>query len=97
MGPVTFGTTRLQRGNFLFPATLEVTDEELIYTKRHWLIKRKTRVAIRDIVSLHVKNARFSSEFLIKRRNGAAPVVLKAIHRSDADRIRTLVERILGV
>lgn len=97
MVPAIFRTTRLKRGNFFFPAVIEVTDQELIYIKRQWFILRKSSIRIREIASIHVKNCRFSSEFLIKRVNGGAPFLMKGIRRSDSDRIRGLVEKILGV
>lgn len=97
MATAIFKTTRFKRGNFLFPALVEVTDQEVICVKRYGFFKWKTRISINNIASIHLKNFQFSSELLFKNRNGGASLTVMGVRKSDAHRIREMVERILGV
>jgi len=97
MAPAIYRTTRFKRGNFLFPAVIEITDQEVVCVKKYGFFKRKTRISIKNIASIHVKNTRFSAEILFKNLNGGAPLTIIGIRRSDVRHIREKVEQALGV
>jgi hypothetical protein len=97
MVPAQFRSTRLKWGYLFFPPTILVTEQEVIRSRRILFITRKSSIRIQDIASMHMKNHKFSSEILIKRLRGGPPMVLEAVRRPDAHRIRELVEKILGV
>jgi hypothetical protein len=97
MVPAQFRSTRLKWGYLFFPPTILVTEQEVIRCRRFLFITRKSGIRIQDIASMHLKNHKYSSELLIKRLRGGPPLVLEAVRRSDAHRIRELIEKNLGV
>lgn len=97
MAPAIFKTTRFRRGNFLFPAIIEVTDQEVVRVKKYGFIKWKSSIRIQNIASIHVRNSQFSSEMLFKNLNGGKSLTVIGVQKSDVHRIREMVEEIMGV
>jgi len=97
MAPAIYPTTRLKWGNVLFPAVIEITDQEVICVKKYGFFKRKTSISIRNIASIHIRNSQFSSELLFKNHNGGPPLTILGVQKADARRIREKVERIMGL
>ena len=92
-----FKATRLSWDNFLFPARIEIAAQEIILVEWHWLRRRKTTVDVKNITSIHIRNMRFTSEILFKNSRGVALLKVQDLRKSDARRIRHLVESALGV
>ena len=97
MVPAIFRSTRFKRETMLFPPVTEVTEDVVTCTRTYFFIKIRKSIRIKDVVSMHIKNCRFSSELLIKNGNGGKNLNIIGLRRSDAHRIRELVEEILGL
>jgi hypothetical protein len=97
MASEKFKATRLSWASLLFPVRIEITDKQIICVKWHWLWRRKSTVNIDNIASIHIRNMRFTSEILFKNLNGGVPLKIVGMNKSDARRIRHLVEKALGV
>ena len=97
MASEKFKATRLTRESLLFPARIEVTDNEIICEKWSWFWRRKSKVNNKDIASIHIRNMRFTSEILFKNRKGTVLLQVAGLNKPDARQIRHLLERSLGV
>ena len=68
----------------------------MIRIKKFWFLKFRKRISFSEIVSLHIRNFQFSSELVLKRNDGKAPLVLIGIQKNEVHLIRQLVEKKLG-
>ena len=88
-----FRTTRFKRGNFLFPAIIEISDNEVVRVKKYFFFKVRRRISIGEIGSLHIRNSQFSSELSFKDKSGGAMLAIIGIQKSEVHRIRQMLEK----
>ena len=96
MASETFKASRLTRGNFLFPTVIEVTDQAVIRHKRSWFSKDEISISISKVASVHIKTGIIWSDILIESSGGSDPLASHGHRKSDARRIRELVETAQG-
>jgi hypothetical protein len=92
MASETFKASRWTRGNFLFPTHIEVTDKAVIRHKRSWFSRDEMSMSIRNVASVHIKTGMIWSEILIESSGGSDPLASHGHTKSDAQRIRQMIE-----
>jgi hypothetical protein len=88
----TFKASRWTRGNHLFPTVIEVTDKSVVRHKRSWFSKDEMSVSIQKVASVHIKTGMVWSDILIESSGGTDPLASHGHHKSDARRIKELIE-----
>jgi hypothetical protein len=88
----TFQASRLTQGNFLFPTVIEVTDTAVIRRKRSWFSRDEISIALPKVASVHIKTGMIWSDVLIESSGGTDPLTSHGHTKSDARRIRELLE-----
>jgi hypothetical protein len=97
MASEKFKASRWTRGNHLFPTVIEVTDKAIIRHKRSWFDKDEISISISKVASVHIKTGLIWSDILIESSGGTDPFASHGHKKSDARRIRALVEEAQGV
>ena len=92
MASEIFKASRWTRGNLLFPTYIEVTDKSVVRRKRSWFRLDEMSISIRNVASVHIKTGLIWSEILIESSGGSDPLASHGHTKSDARRIRDLVE-----
>lgn len=87
-----FRASRWTRGNFLFPTVIEVTDKAVIRHKRSWFRKDEISISISKVASVHINTGMVWSDVLIESSGGTDPMRSHGHKRTDAQRIRELIE-----
>jgi D-glycero-beta-D-manno-heptose 1-phosphate adenylyltransferase len=88
----TFQASRWTRGNRLFPTAIEVTDKAVVRHKRSWFKTDEMSVSIQKVASVHIKTGFVWSEILIESSGGTDPIASHGHRKSDARRIKELIE-----
>ena len=97
MNPEIFKASRWTRGNHLFRTAIEVTDRAVIRRKRSWFSRDEISIAISKVASVHIKTGLIWSNVLIESSGGTDPLASHGHSKSDALRIRELVEAAQGI
>lgn len=87
-----FQASRLTHGNFLFPTTIEVSEKAVTRRKRSWFTSDEMSVSIGKVASVHIKTGLIFSTILIESSGGADPLTSHGHSKSDAKRIKELIE-----
>jgi hypothetical protein len=87
-----FKASRWTRGNFLFPTYIEVSDKAVTRRKRSWLSRDEMSMSISKVASVHIKTGMVWSEILIESSGGTDPITSHGHKKSDAQRIKELIE-----
>ncbi len=87
-----FQASRWTRGNFLFPTVIEVSDKAVIRRKRSWFTKDEISMSIYKVASVHIKTGMIWSDILIESSGGSDPLASHGHTKSDAQRIKELIE-----
>jgi D-glycero-beta-D-manno-heptose 1-phosphate adenylyltransferase len=88
----TFTASRWTKGNHLFPTTIEVTDKAVVRHKRSWFSKDEMSFSMQKVASVHIKTGIFWSDILIESSGGTDPLASHGHYKSDAKRIKELIE-----
>jgi len=88
----SFTASRWTSGNHLFPTTIEVTDKAVVRHKRSWFSKDEMSFSMQKVASVHIKTGFFWSEILIESSGGSDPLASHGHSKSDAHRIKELIE-----
>ena len=87
-----FQASRWTKGNFLFPTRIEVTDKAVIRRKRSWFSVDEISMSIFKVASVHIRTGMIWSDILIESSGGTDPMASHGHSKSDAQRIKELVE-----
>jgi hypothetical protein len=87
-----FKASRWTKGNFLFPTYIEVSDKAVTRRKRSWFSRDEISVSISKVASVHIKTGVIWSDILIESSGGSDPLASHGHKKSDARRIKELVE-----
>jgi hypothetical protein len=88
----TFQASRWTSGNHLFPTVIEVSDRAVVRHKRSWFSKDEISVSIQKVASVHIKTGILWSQILIESSGGTDPMASHGHYKSDARRIKELIE-----
>jgi len=76
----------------IFPTVIEVTEKALTRRKRRLFGCDEISIGISKVASVHIKTGMIWSEILIESTGGADPLTSRGHTKSDARRIRDLVQ-----
>jgi rfaE bifunctional protein nucleotidyltransferase chain/domain len=88
----TFQASRWTRGNLLFPTVIAVSDKSVTRRKRSWFRIDEMSVGIQKVASVHIRTGLIWSEVLIESTGGTDPLASHGHRKSDARRIKELIE-----
>jgi hypothetical protein len=97
MDSETFRASRWTSGNHLFPTVIEVSDKAVVRHKRSWFSKDEISISITKVASVHIKTGLIWSKILIESSGGSDPLESHGHTKTDAHRIRELVEEAQGI
>jgi len=87
-----FKASRWTKGNFLFPTYIEVNEQAVTRRKRSWFSRDEISVSMSKVASVHIKTGMIWSDILIESSGGSDPLASHGHTKSDANRIKDLVE-----
>ena len=88
-----FQASRWTRGNFLFPTRIEVTPTAVVRRKRSWFSLDEISISIFKVASVRIQTGMVWSEIRIESSGGSDPLVSHGHSKSDARRIKELIEQ----
>ncbi|SRR5713101_257600 len=91
-----FQASRWTRSNLLFPTYIEVSDKSVSRRKRSWFRMDEMSMSISKVASVHIKTGLIWSEILIESSGGSDPLASHGHKKSDAQRIKELIETAQG-
>src|SRR5262245_8586366 len=87
-----FKASRWTRGNFIFPTYIEVDEKAVSRRKRSWFHSDEMSMSISKVASVHIKTGLIWSEIRIESSGGTDPLTSNGHHKTDAVRIKELIE-----
>jgi hypothetical protein len=88
----TFAASRWTRGNFFFPTRIVVSPQRVIRTKSRLFGSNEESIPISKVASVHISTGVFWAEIVIESTGGTDPITSHGHRKSDAQRIRDLIE-----
>ena len=92
-----FQASRWTKGNLLFPTIIEVSDKAVTRRKRSWFSQDEMSITITKVASVHIKTGMIWSNILIESSGGTDPMSSHGHSKTDAQRIKQLVENAQAV
>jgi hypothetical protein len=87
-----FKASRWTKGNLIFPTYIEVSEQAVTRHKRKWFSRDEISVSMSKVASVHIKTGLIWSDILIESSGGSDPLASHGHTKSDAKRIKELVE-----
>jgi len=91
--PRIFRASRLTKGNFLFPAEVEVSTTSVTLRKRRLIGKREESIHIAHIASIKIDTHLLFSDVYIESSGGENPGICHGHTKGDAVEMKELIER----
>ncbi len=88
----TFIASRWTRGNHLFPTRIVVNSLHVSRVKARLFGNTEESIAVSQVASVQISTGIFWSEIRIESTGGSDPIVSHGHRKSDALRIRELIE-----
>jgi len=88
----TFAASRWTRGYFFFPTRIVVSPQRVIRTKSRLFGSNEESIPISKVASVHISTGVFWAEIVIESTGGTDPITSHGHRKSDAQRIRDLIE-----
>lgn len=92
-GGEVFRASRWSAGNRLFPTQVLVTDTAVVHYTPEVVGRKEHSIHIAHVASVSIDTNLLFSNVLIETTGGATPVRLSGHYKSDAVRIKQLIER----
>ncbi|HLW79751.1 MAG TPA: hypothetical protein VKU44_09155 [Terriglobia bacterium] len=89
-----FTASRWTRGNLIFPVRIEITRHHVSRVKPRWFSTNEESIALAKVASVSTHTGLIWSEIRIDSSGGADPIVSRGHYKSDALRIREIIERL---
>ncbi len=96
MAAETFKASRFTKGNFLFPTVIEITDTAVIRRLRRWFTVNEMSIHLQRVASVRIETGLLWSDILIESTGGSDPISSHGHYKSDAKRIKELIEAAQG-
>jgi len=87
-----FRASRWSSGNRLFPTQVAVSPTSVVHYTPQWIGKYEHSIHMAHVASVGIDTHLFFSDVLIETTGGAAPIHCKGHHKSDAVRLKQLIE-----
>ena len=92
MATESFKASRFTRGNFLFPTVIEITDTAVVRRLRRWFTVNEMSIHLQRVASVRIETGLMWSDILIESTGGSDPIASHGHTKSDAKRIKELIE-----
>jgi hypothetical protein len=90
--PEIFAASRWTKGNFLFPTQLVVSPQRVSRVKSRFFGSNEESIAMSKIASVHIATGMVWADVRIESSSGTDPITSHGHTKSDAQRIRDLIE-----
>jgi hypothetical protein len=88
----TFQASRWTKGNLFFPTRLVVSSQRVSRVKSRLFGSNEESMAISKVASVHISTGMVWSDIRIESTGGTDPITSHGHRKSDAQRIRDLIE-----
>jgi hypothetical protein len=88
-----FRASRWSRGNRLFPTQVLITPTSVVQYTPRWIGRREETIHMAHIASVKIETGVLLSDVLIETSGGSDPIVCHGHAKSDAARMKTLIEQ----
>ena len=88
----SFKASRFTKGNFLFPTVIEITDTAVVRRLRRWFTVNEMSIHLQRVASVRIETGMMWSDILIESTGGSDPIASHGHYKSDAKRIKDLIE-----
>jgi hypothetical protein len=88
-----FRASRFSSGNHLFPTQVLITPTSVVQYTARWIGRREETIHMAHIASVKIETGAILSNVLIETSGGSDPIVCHGHRKSDAARMKTLIER----
>lgn len=92
MAVESFKASRFTKGNFLFPTVIQITDTAVIRRVRRWFTVNEMSIHLQRVASVRIETGLMWSDILIESTGGSDPISSHGHRKSDARRIKELIE-----
>ena len=89
-----FTASRLTRGNFWFPVRIEITQERVTRVKPRLFGANEESIPISKVASVNIATGLIWSDIRIDSSGGSNPILSHGHSKTDARRIRDLIENL---
>jgi hypothetical protein len=87
-----FTASRWTQGNLIFPTVIEVSEKAITRRKRRFFGCDEISINISKVASVHINTGMIWAEIQIESSGGSDPLTSHGHRKSDARRIRDLVQ-----
>jgi hypothetical protein len=87
-----FRASRWSRGNHLFPTQVLITPTSVVQYTPRWIGRREETIHMAHISSVRIETGLLLSNVLIETSGGSDPIVCHGHTKSDAARMKNLIE-----
>jgi len=87
-----FRASRISAGNRLFPTQVLITPTSVVQYKPRWFGRQEETIHMAHIASVKIDTGVVLSNVLIETSGGASPIVCHGHRKSDANRMKQLIE-----
>jgi hypothetical protein len=87
-----FRASRLSKGNHLLPTQVLVSPTSVVHYTPQWIGRYEHSIHLAHVASVGIDTHIFFSDVLIETTGGASPIHCKGHHKSDAVRMKHLIE-----
>ena len=88
-----FRASRLSSGNRLFPTQVRITPTSVVHFTPQWVGKLEHSIHMAHIASVSIDTQLLFSDVYIETTGGARPIHCRGHHKSDAVRMKQLIEQ----
>jgi hypothetical protein len=87
-----FATSRWSSGNRLFPTQVLISPASIVQYTPRWIGRQEETIHIAHIASVKIRTGLLLSDVYIETSGGASPILCHGHRKSDAVRMKTLIE-----
>lgn len=88
-----FRASRFSSGNHLFPTQVQITPATVVQYTPRWIGRHEESIHMAHIASVKINTGMLLSDVLIETSGGASPIRCHGHHKSDAIRMKALIEQ----
>ena len=88
-----FQASRFTAGNLIFPVRIEITPQHVSRIKPHLIGANEESIAVQKVASVNIRTGLIWSDIRIDSSGGSNPITSHGHTKSDARRIRDLIEK----
>ena len=91
-----FRASRVSAGNRLFPTQVAITRDSVVQYKPKWIGHTEEVIHVAHIASVKIATGAMLSDIQIETSGGSDPIVCHGHHKSDAVKMKSLIEQYQG-